>query len=218
MRYHDRRHAGQLLAEALTQYAGPDTIVLGLPRGGVIVAREVAKRLGAPLDVLIVRKLGAPGNPEYAMGAMAEVGEPRVDRSVLRQLGGDEAFLEREIAEARQEIARRQALYREGQPLPSLEGKQALLVDDGIATGYTMLVAAIAVRQAGASWVVAAAPVGSPEAERALRLHTDEIVLLQTPSPFYAVGLYYDEFSQITDEEVRAALGQSDMHPTGQAA
>ncbi|MCL4534588.1 MAG: phosphoribosyltransferase [Bacteroidetes bacterium] len=206
MRYRDRQQAGQALAAAMGEYAGSASIVLGLPRGGVIVAREVAAQLALPLDVLIVRKLGAPGNPEYAIGAVAEVGEPQYSREVMHQFAISNAYLQRELAEARAEIERRKALYRDGRDLPSLVGKRAILVDDGMATGYTMLAAAVAVRQAGASEVVVAVPVGSREAVEALGSRADRVISLLVPSPFYAVGLFYDEFSQVTDDEVRAAL------------
>ncbi|MCL4367603.1 MAG: phosphoribosyltransferase [Actinobacteria bacterium] len=214
MQYHDRRQAGEALATAMAEHAGPNSIVLGLPRGGVIVAQVVAARLNLPLDVLIVRKLGAPGNPEYAIGAVAEVGEPQRNREVLHEFAISNAFLQRDLAQARSEIERRKALYRGGKDLPSLTGQRAILVDDGMATGYTMLVAAVAVKQAGASEVIVAVPVASREAVKALERHADRVIALQTPSPFFAVGLFYEEFSQVSDEEVRAALAASAARQT----
>ncbi len=205
-RYRDRQHAGQALATTLAEYAGSRSIVLGLPRGGVIVAREVAQQLNLPLDVLIVRKLGAPGNPEFAMGAVAEVGEPQYNRSVVSDFAISEGYLQRGLAEARAEIERRKVLYRGGRDLPSLTGIRAILVDDGMATGYTMLVAAMAVKQAGAHEVVVAVPVASSEAVRTLRGPADRVVALHVPPSFYAVGQFYEHFAQTTDEEVRAAL------------
>ncbi len=206
VRYRDRRQAGHALAVALSEYGASDSIVLALPRGGVIVARQVATELGLPLDVLIVRKLGAPGNPEYAIGALAEVGEPQYNRAVIRDFAIGEGYLQRDLAQARAEIDRRKATYRGGRDLPSLAGRRAILVDDGMATGYTMLVAAMAVKGAGAREVVVAVPVASEEAVRSLTGLAERVVALQVPSPFYAVGLFYDEFSQVSDDEVRAAL------------
>jgi putative phosphoribosyl transferase len=206
MRFPDREQAGQDLAQSLAPYASPAAIVLALPRGGVIVARPVADSLNLPLDVLIVRKLGAPGKPEYAIGALAEVGSPRWNEEALRSLALPGHYLESEVRLAREEIARRQQVYRRGRLLPTLSGRRVILVDDGIATGYTMLVAAEAVREAGASEVIVAVPVAAPQSVRLLESVADRVIALVAPSPFFAVGEFYTEFGQVSDAEVLASL------------
>ncbi|MGY1801980.1 phosphoribosyltransferase [Blastococcus sp. SYSU D00922] len=205
----DRRAAGRALGEHLARRSLPAPLVLGLPRGGVVVAAEVAAALAAPLDVLVVRKLGLPAQPELAMGAIAALGDAvetvRVE-SVLAAAGvGSAAFDEvgrRELVELR----RREAAYREGRPPPPVAGRAVVLVDDGLATGATMHAAVVAARSAGPASITVAVPVGSPRACDALEPFVDDLVCLLAPPSFRAVGQAYGDFGQTTDEEVRDAL------------
>jgi len=206
-RYKDRRHAGRVLAEALREYAGrPDVVVLALPRGGVPVAYEVASRLGAPLDVFVVRKLGVPGHEEYAMGAIASGGAIVLDRAVIQGLGIPLSAVEAAIAREQAELARREQLYRGGRPPLEVTGKTAILIDDGLATGSTMRAAVAGLRERGARRIVVAVPIASPETCQELSREVDDIVCAATPEPFVAVGLWYDDFEQTSDEEVRQLL------------
>jgi len=206
-RYEDRRHAGRVLAEALHEYAGrPDVVVLALPRGGVPVAYEVARRLGAPLDVFVVRKLGVPGHEEFAMGAIASGDVIVLDRAVIEGLGIPRAAVEAAIAREQAELARREQLYRGGRPPLEVTGKTCILVDDGLATGSTMRAAVAGLRQRGAGRIVVAVPIASPETCEELSTEVDDIVCAATPEPFVAVGLWYEDFEQTTDEEVRQLL------------
>ncbi len=206
-RYKDRRHAGRVLAEALHEYAGrPDVVVLALPRGGVPVAYEVARRLGAPLDVFVVRKLGVPGHEEFAMGAIASGDVIVLDRAVIEGLGIPRAAVEAAIAREQAELARREQLYRGGRPPLEVTGKTCILVDDGLATGSTMRAAVAGLRQRGAGRIVVAVPIASPETCEELSTEVDDIVCAATPEPFVAVGLWYEDFEQTTDEEVRQLL------------
>jgi len=209
MLFEDRRDAGSQLASALCEYAGPNTVVLGLTRGGVVVAAEVARALGAPLEAIITRKIGAPGNPEYAIGAIAEAGEPVLNEAEIHLLGISESYLRRAISEQEREIAQLQAIYRGGQPLTGLGGKTVVLVDDGIATGYTMRAAVEAIRRLGAASVVVAVPVGPRETIQAFRHVVDAVVCLASPEPFFAVGAFYADFSQVTDEMVERCLAEA---------
>ncbi|MCZ2859356.1 phosphoribosyltransferase [Blastococcus sp. VKM Ac-2987] len=208
-RYADRRDAGRALAAALGERAGSGALVLGLPRGGVVVAAEVAAALGAQLDVLVVRKLGVPGHPELAMGAIASVGdavEAVWVSSVLDRAAPDPAAVsavhDRELAELR----RRTAAYRGPRPAPAISGRHVLLVDDGLATGATMRVAVRAVRRSGPARITVAVPVGAPGAVEALVGAVDEVVCLQAPTAFRSVGQAYEHFSDTPDDEVLAAL------------
>jgi predicted phosphoribosyltransferase len=208
-RYRDRREAGKSLAELLKEYAGrDDVVVLGLPRGGVPVAYEVAKALGAPLDVFTVRKLGVPGNPELAMGAIATGGVVVLDQRLIQLLGIDRSQVEQAVAAESRELERREAVYRGNRGPPDLTGKTVILVDDGLATGSTMRAAAIAVREPNPARIVVAVPVAAEETCDAFRDVVDEIVCGVTPRPFHAVGLWYDEFGQTSDEEVRELLAR----------
>lgn len=204
--YRDRQDAGAQLADALLDYAGPETVVVGLPRGGMPVAAEVASRLGAPLDVFVVRKLGVPYQPELAMGAIASGGVLVRNERVLRLLPDAEDSLaqvrQRELAV----LAAREAMYRGQRPALDLAGKRVIVVDDGVATGATMKAAVKALRKSGASSVVVAVPVGAPDTCRELEAMADGLVCLQTPRLFSAVGEWYEDFGQTTDEEVGEIL------------
>jgi putative phosphoribosyl transferase len=207
VRFRDRAEAGLALAGALSHYAGrDDVVVLALPRGGVPVAYEVAKALGAPLDVFLVRKLGVPGHEELAMGAIASGGVLVLDEGVLRWLGISEEQIQETLARELDELRRREAAYRDGRPLPDLKGKTVILVDDGLATGASMQAAARAVRRYDPARIVIAVPVASRATCDQFRDDVDEVVCAVTPEPFYAVGNWYADFSQTSDEEVRALL------------
>jgi putative phosphoribosyl transferase len=203
----DRREAGKELASMLRKYAGrDDLVVLALPRGGVPVAFEIAEALGAPLDIFVVRKLGMPGHPEYAMGAIASGGIRVISDDVIRWYGISPAAIEAVAREELAELERREREYRRGRPLTSLHGKTVILVDDGLATGSTMRAAVQAVRALQPARVVVAVPVGAPQTCEEFNDITDETVCARTPEPFSAVGLWYRDFSQTSDEEVRALL------------
>ncbi|HEX2910511.1 MAG TPA: phosphoribosyltransferase [Chloroflexia bacterium] len=205
--FRNRSEAGQLLAAKLGAYADrPDVLVLGLPRGGVPVAYEVARALGAPLDVMVVRKLGVPSQPELAMGAIASGGVRVLNYQVLEMLFVPEAVIEETVAREMQELERRERLYRDGMPAPTIADRTVILVDDGLATGSTMRAAIEAVRQLGAREVVVAVPTGSLETCQDMQAVADSVFCLIAPEPFYAVGLWYQDFSQTSDEEVRDLL------------
>jgi putative phosphoribosyl transferase len=204
----DRREAGERLAEALAHLRDEDVVVLGIPRGGVEVAAVVAEALQAPLDVVIPRKVGAPGNPELGLGAVAEDVEV-LDQHLIRVLNVSESYLRREIAAQREEIARRSSAYRRGRPPVDLAGKVAVIVDDGVATGGTAAAALRWARAKGAKRVVLAVPVAPAEAVGRLDPEADEIVVLASPEPFYAVGQWYRSFPQIPDERVIELLASS---------
>jgi putative phosphoribosyl transferase len=209
-RFRDRSEAGRLLAQQLAHYAGrDDVIVLALPRGGVPVGYEVAKELGAPLDVFVVRKLGVPGHEELAMGAVATGPVLVLDERLIQALGINAAQIERVVDAELQELERREAAYREGREPPDLEGKTVILVDDGLATGSTMRAAALAVRRQNPARIVVAVPVAAAETCDAFREDVDEIHCGLTPQPFHAVGLWYEDFSQTSDDEVRELLARA---------
>lgn len=213
-RYADRLAAGSALAAALQQFAGrDDVVVLGLPRGGVPVAHEVAKALAAPLDVFVVRKIGMPGHEEFAVGAIASGGTQVLDEDLIRRYQLSEPAIEAVCRRERIELERRERLYREGRPLIAVEGRLVILVDDGLATGSTMRAAIQAVRALRPSRIVVAAPVGAAETCRALARMADAVICPFTPEPFSAVGLWYGDFSPTSDDEVRALLA---MPTTGQ--
>jgi putative phosphoribosyl transferase len=203
----NRIEAGRQLAEKLEKYAGrDDVIVLGLPRGGVPVANEVAKRLRAALDVFIVRKLGVPGFEELAAGAIASGGVRVLNEDVMRAIPHADRAIEALTARETAELHRREQIYREGRPAPELRDRIAILVDDGLATGATMRAAVKALRQRGAAKIVVAVPVGPPDTCHEIEEQADETICLSTPEFFQAVGQYYDDFSQTTDEDVRELL------------
>ena len=199
----DRIEAGRAVGAALGGSAGRDDVgVLGLPRGGVPVAAEVARALGAPLDVLLVRKLGAPNQPELAVGAIAEDGVVLVNEDILASLGLDRRTIEQVIAVERPELERRLCAYRSGRPAVDVAGRTAIVVDDGLATGASMEAACRALAARGVARLVVAVPVAAPDACQRLRAFADEVVAVVTPLPFWAVGAWYGDFSQTTDEEV----------------
>jgi predicted phosphoribosyltransferase len=205
--FFDRHDAGRQLARRLHRFAGrADLVVLGLPRGGVPVAAEVAVALGAPLDVFVVRKLGVPGHEEFAMGAIASGGVRVLSQDALRVLNLSREVVDAIAATEQRELDRREREYRRGRPFPDLHGATVILVDDGVATGSTMLAAVHALRQHGPSAIIAAAPVMSECAHRMLSRAADRCEAVAVPEPFEAVGAWYDDFAQTTDDEVRTPL------------
>jgi putative phosphoribosyl transferase len=211
-RFLDRVEAGGLLAEVVTSLVRPPVLVLGVPRGGVVVAARVAARLGAPLDVVVPRKVGAPGNPELAVGAVAD-GVQAIDQPAIRRLGLDMAAVRAEVARQTAEVTRRTAAYRQGLPPLELAGRTVVLVDDGVATGWTCAAAASCTRRAGAARVVVAVPVGPPGLAERLSPVVDEVAVLVTPDPYLNVGQVYERFPQVDDEEVLRCL-QEGRAPT----
>jgi predicted phosphoribosyltransferase len=209
----DRREAGQELAARLAAYRGQrDVIVLALPRGGVPVAFEIAEALAAPLDIFLVRKLGMPGHAEFAIGAIASGGVRVLSDDVIRWHGIPDSQIEAIAGQELAELQRREREYRQGRALTDLRGRTVILVDDGLATGSTMRAAVQAVRTHEPSRVVVAVPVGAPETCAELAALADEVVCARTPEPFSAVGLWYHDFSQTSDEEVRLLLGEHARH------
>lgn len=210
MQFRDRRHAGEALAERLREEqekgALPNPVVLALPRGGVVVADEVARVLDAPLDVLVVRKIGAPFQPEFALGAIAGDEPPLFDRTALGHLDMTEAELAPLVDRERTELRRRERLYREGRPAPDLTGRTAVVIDDGLATGATARAALRSIRGRHPQRIVLAIPVSSPQAVQLLRDDADTIVCLHQPHSFMAVGLWYEDFEQVTDDDVLKIL------------
>lgn len=206
----DRTEAGRALAAALRAYRGRnDVLVLALPRGGVPVACEVADAIGAQVDLMIVRKLGTPGQEELAMGAIASGGARILNRDVIEPLQIPERVIAEVERRERAEIERREHAYRGERPRPAVAGQCVILVDDGVATGATMRAAIAALRQAGPARIVVAVPVAPPETVGLLRSEADAVVCLAAPEPFGAIGCWYVEFPQLSDEEVRARLAQS---------
>jgi len=210
MRFRDRADAGRALADELQQYRGrDDVVVLALPRGGVPVGYELARRLDAPLDVFLVRKLGVPGHEELAMGAIASGGVRVLNESVVAELGITDDEIARAAVVAGRELERREHLYRDGRAPVDVARRTVILVDDGLATGASMRAAVIAVRERRPEKVVVAVPVAAERTCRELGAEVDEIVCALTPEPFFAVGTWYDDFAQTTDEEVRELLVRS---------
>ena len=206
-RFRDRADAGRALAELLSAYAGrDDVVVLGLPRGGVPVAYEVARRLGVPLDVLVVRKLGVPGHEELAMGAIAGSGVRVVNHDVVRELGLSEAAIDAVAAREEEEVRRREATYRSGRPTLDVAGRVVIVVDDGLATGATMRAAVAALKTLAPKRVVVGVPTAAPPVRDELAREANEVVCVITPEPFGAVGFWYDDFAQTTDDEIHRLL------------
>jgi len=211
MRFQDRREAGRALAEALLERhrsggLPEPRVVLGLPRGGLPVAHEVALALRAPLDALVARKIGAPGEPELAIGAIAGDGPPLWDRQALHWLGATPEDLAALAARERREVRRREALYRQGRPELELAGRTAVIVDDGLATGSTARAALRSARRGQPALLILAVPVGSPEAVEELGEEADAVVCLHQPPAFGSVGRWYEDFAQLTDDEVLELL------------
>ena len=209
-RFRDRREGGRVLAGELSDYADrDDVVVLALPRGGIPVGYEVALALDAPLDVFVVRKLGVPGYPELAMGAIATGGAIVLDKHLIPELRISPSDVDRTIEEELAELERRERVYRGERAPPKLEGKTVILVDDGLATGASMRAAALAARKHEPEAVVIAVPVAATQSCEEFRDEADDVVCARTPEPFYAVGLWYEDFSQTGDEEVRELLARS---------
>ena len=219
--FKDRHDAGQRLAQKLLRYQGAkDGIVIALPRGGVAVGYDISLALRLPLDVFITRKLGAPSNPELAMGALAETGYRHMNEDVIREYHVSNAQLEEETQRQKMEISRRLNRYRGGRTLPSLKGRTVILVDDGIATGATFFASLGALLKAEAAKIVAAVPVAPPRIVADLKSLVDEVVVLHTSEWFFGIGQFYEEFPQVEDEEVIACLEEvrKALLPNGRSA
>ena len=209
-RFEDRFDAGRFLAQALKHHAGKtDVAVLALPRGGVPVAFEIARALGAPLDVFVVRKLGAPGYEELAMGAIATGGVRVFNEEVIQRLGVSESWIEATIREQEEELQRREAAYRGDRSPVEIEGRTVILVDDGLATGASMRAAVRALRLRHPAAITVAVPIGSRDTCDQFRGQVEEVVCARTPEPFHAVGAWYRNFTQTTDDEVRELLDRA---------
>jgi putative phosphoribosyl transferase len=209
MRFRDREEAGRLLAEQLREYAGEAPLVLALPRGGVAVGYEIARALDAPLDVMMVRKLGVPWHPELGMGALAEGGAVYINQEVLQEAELEPEELWTVIAEEARELERRVQRYRGGRPLPELTGRTVILVDDGLATGGTARAAVRALRGFGAGRIILAVPVAASQTAEQLREEVDALVCVQEPGNLWAIGTWYEDFHQMSDEEVLVLLDQT---------
>lgn len=216
--FRDREDAGRRLAGELAQrYAGrDDVVVLALPRGGVSVAREIADALDAPLDVLLVRKLGAPFQPELALGAVATGGVRVLNEALFTQIQLPEGMLEEVTARERQELERRERVYRGDRDALPIRGRTVIVVDDGVATGSTLLAAIRSLREREPGRIVAAIPVAPPESVAQLRTEVDELVCLLSPSAFFGVGQWYEHFPQLSDEQVRMLVARPAGHPTSE--
>jgi len=215
MIFADRTDAGRRLATRLTHYAGrDDLLILGLPRGGVPVAYEVARALDAPLDVFVVRKLGVPGHEELALGAIASGGVAVLNRDIIDSLEIPESVIDRVAAREKEELVRRETAYRDHRPASNPRGRTVILIDDGLATGASMFAAVASIRQQAPSRLVVAVPVAAQETAERLDREVDEFVVVSVPYPFYGVGQWYDDFRQTTDAEVRQLL--ADAHQAHQ--
>ena len=212
--YRDRHDAGKRLAKLLSAYAHrPDVLVLALPRGGVPVAYEVARALKAPLDVFIVRKLGVPSHEEFAMGAIASSGMRVLNNDVIRALHIPERVVEEVVTREQRELERREQLYRDGRPAPDVKGRTVILIDDGLATGATMRAALRALREQQPARLIVAVPVAAPPTCLELLDEADDVICTLTPDPFFAVGLWYQNFEQTSDQEVHDLLAQVVQEP-----
>ena len=207
--FSNREEAGRRLAEQLKEYKGKNAIVLAVPRGGVVVAYQVAKELFAPLDLIIPRKLGAPGNPELAMGAVTQDGTIVLNEDIVEQLGIPKSCIKEEAAGQIKEIERRMKAYRGDRPFPDLANKIVIVVDDGIATGATIRAAIQSIKKRKPAFIVIAVPVAPPETVRSLEKESDRVVVLETPEWFMAIGQFYENFEQTSDEEVLELLTRS---------
>lgn len=211
MLFRNRTEAGNLLADALKKYLNR-AIVLAIPRGGVVVGFEVAKKLNAQFDVVVSRKIGAENDPELALGAVAEDGSNYINESIVTLLGMSEAYVKSEIEKERKEVIRRVSKYREGKIGIEITGKKVIVIDDGIATGYTMIASCRFLRKRSPERLIIAVPVCPIEIMERLSVEADEIVCLYNPKPFYGIGEFYDNFEQTTDEEVIGLLKEGRMH------
>ena len=215
MQFRNRIEAGRMLAKKLAKYGNrTDVLVLALPRGGVPVGYEVAQALNAPLDVFVVRKLGVPGHEELAMGAIASGGVRVLNGGVIEELQIPDDVIDAVAERESRELERRERAYRDARPAPEVQGRTVILVDDGIATGSTMRAAVEALRQLEAGRIVVASPTVALSTAREMRPDVDEFVAVMTPADFSGVGQWYEDFSQTTDEEVRALLDQADQLPS----
>jgi len=215
MIFRNRIDAGRQLAQRLQHFADRnDVIVLALPRGGVPIGYEVPHALNAPLDVFLVRKVGVPGHAEYAMGAIASGGVRVLNDEAMRMLGISNETFEAVVADEEVELKRRETLYRDGRPAPDVQNKTVILVDDGLATGSSMKAAVHALRRLGPAYIVVAVPVGAADTCAALANEADEAICAREPDPFYGVGLWYQDFTPTSDEEVKELLARAerDLH------
>jgi putative phosphoribosyl transferase len=207
--FRNREEAGKKLAGALKELKGKDVVVLGIPRGGIVVANEVAKVLGAPLDVVVTRKIEAPGEPEFALGAVTQEGEVIMDRQAAESLGASPAYLDDQIRKKKEEVKERMKRLRGDKPYPRLEGKIVVIVDDGIATGSSVSAAVMSVKKRKPKEVVVAVPVAPADAVEMLAEEGARVVCLETPGPFLAIGEFYGDFDQVEDSEVRRILDEN---------
>ncbi len=211
MFFRNRREAGERLAEKLYAYRGQDPLILAVPRGGVDVAAPIFEQLGGELDLMITRKIGAPNQPELAIGAVTADGAALLNDVLVAKIGIDQDYINQAIAREKAEIGRRLRLYRGDRPLPKIENRLVILVDDGVATGYTLLMAIKSLQKLNPAELVLAVPVGPPETLKTLEREVDQLVYLQAPDFFSAVGQFYQNFSQVSDEEVIRILNNPGM-------
>lgn len=209
MIFRDRVEAGKKLAETLKGFRGKDVVVLGIPRGGVVVASEVAKALGAPLDIVVTRKIEAPGEPEFALGAVTQEGDVIMDRQAAESLGASSSYLDDQIRKKKEEVDDRMQRLRGEKPYPELAGKVVLIIDDGIATGSSVSAAVMSVKKRKPKEIVVAVPVAPKDAVETLAEDGTKVVSLDTPGPFLAIGEFYRNFDQVDDTEVIRILRQS---------
>ncbi len=207
--FENRVDAGRKLGKALGKFKGMDCVVLGIPRGGVVVANEVSSELNAPLDVIVTRKIEAPGEPEYALGAVTQEGEVILDRQAADSLGASKEYLDEQVRMKREEVKQRLERFRGDSPYPKLEGKVVVIVDDGIATGSSVGAAVMSVKKKNPKSIVVAVPVAPADSVESLAGEGVEVVCLETPGPFLAIGEFYGEFDQVEDLEVKRILDES---------
>ena len=207
--FHDRVDAGRRLAAALAEFKGEELVILGIPRGGVVVASEVAKALGAPLDIVVTRKIEAPGEPEYALGAVTQEGEVIMDRQAAESLGATKEYLDAQVMKKRAEVNERMRKFRGDAPYLDLEGKVVVIVDDGIATGRSVAAAVMSVKKRRPKKIVVAVPVAPKDAVETLTGDGTRVVCLETPGPFLAIGEFYGVFDQVDDKEVKQILDRN---------
>ncbi len=207
--FKDRAEAGKRLADALEDYARESPIILAIPRGGVVVAHEISKKLNCALDIVVPRKIGAQYNPELAIGAVAEDGSSYIDETVVSMLGASKAYIDKKIEEEKKEISRRVEKYRQGLKKRVIKGRVVILVDDGIATGYTAIAAARFIKKQKPRKLVLAVPVAPKQTLEKIREEVDDVVCLYSPASFMAIGQFYEKFEQISDDEVIRILGEA---------